>query len=244
MISSVVRLGPIVAYSRSWFGHILAQWLCEKHSLVVPMEAGSVYSAQELERLAPPAGLSVVSKVEVGYSETDFRSSISKELSKKPDVLYVNLIGGQLDTFISQLRALKSTVPVVVQTGLSTVRSLAPYEGYWYAADTYFPEPELEERLVRSVGHQHTLYAANFYDAIGTLIQAFERSADASQKKPTSSDVLSRTNSLKATKSIFPDASFNDDGVLSCSPRLFIIKGGASVPTTIDEIVASAWGLK
>jgi hypothetical protein len=154
------------------------------------------------------------------------------------------LIGGQLDTFISQLRVLNSTVPVVVQTGLSTVPSLGSYEGYWYAAETYFPEPELEERLVRSVGHQHTLYAANFYDAIGTLIQAFVQSAGASQKKPTSSDVLIRTNSLKATKSIFPDASFNEDGVLSCSPRLFMVKGGVPVPTTIDQIVASAWGLK
>jgi branched-chain amino acid transport system substrate-binding protein len=213
-------------------------------STVVPMEAGSVYSAQELERLAPSAGLSVVSKLEVGYSETDFRASISKELSKRPDVIYVNLIGGQLDTFISQLRVLNSTAPVVIQTGLSTVSSLESYEGYWYAAETYFPELELEERLVRSVNHQHTLYAANFYDAIGILIQAFERSSDPGKGKPTNFDVLNRTNSLKTTKSIFPGASFNEDGVLSCSPRLFMIKGGVSVPSTIDEIVASPWGLK
>jgi branched-chain amino acid transport system substrate-binding protein len=209
---------------------------------VVPSEAGSVHSAQELERLAPLSGMRVISKLEVSGSETDFRSSIARELSRKPDVLYVNLFGGQLDTFISQLRVVNKTLPVVVQTGLSNVASLVPYEGYWYAAETYFPDQELEERVARSIGHRHTLYSANFYDAIGTIIQAFEQSVDSDQKKPSSAEVLARTKSLGTTKSIFPNASFNQDGVLSCPPRLFKIENGASVATTVEEIVVSGWG--
>lgn len=209
---------------------------------VVPIEAGSVYSAQEFERLAPSTGLKVISKVEVAYSETDFRSTIARELSKKPDVLYVNLIGGQLDTFISQLRAVNSTVPVVIQTGLSTVESLAPYEGYWYAAETYFQDPALEQRLITSVRHHHTLYAANFYDAVRTLIQAFEQAATTSRIVPTPSYVLTQTKLLSTTTSIFPNATLDTDGVLRYSPRLFRIQGESSIPTTVNEILASSWG--
>jgi branched-chain amino acid transport system substrate-binding protein len=209
-----------------------------KITTIVPSESGSVHSAEELERLAPSAGLRVISKVEMSSSETDFRSSIARELSKGPNVLYINLIGGQLDAFIAQLRTLNKRIPVVVQTGLSTVPSLAPYEGYWYAAETYFPNSALEERLVRMIGHRHTLYAANFYDAVGTLIQAFEQCAASGQGKPTGAAVLECTKSLTTTRSIFPGASFDADGILSCPPRLFRIQGGASVPTTIDDIVA------
>jgi ABC-type branched-subunit amino acid transport system substrate-binding protein len=210
----------------------------KKITTIVPAEAGSVHSAEELERLAPSAGLRVISKVEMRSSETDFRSSIAKELSKGPDVLYINLIGGQLDAFITQLRTLNKNLPVVIQTGLSTVSSLTPYEGYWYAAETYFPDSALEERLVRMVGHRHTLYAANFYDAVGTLIQAFEQCVNGKGTKPTNSDVLACTKSLTTTRSIFPGAAFDADGILSCPPRLFRIQGGVSVPTTVDEIVA------
>jgi ABC-type branched-subunit amino acid transport system substrate-binding protein len=209
---------------------------------IVGSESGSIYSAQELGRLARAVGIRVVSNVEVGYSETDFRSTLVRELKKKPDVLYVNLLGGQLDTFMSQLRGLNPNIPVVIQTGLSTVSSLTPYEGFWFAADTYFPDKALEDRLVRSIGHRHTLYAANFYDSIRILIQAFEQCSSADRPMPTNEEILRCTRSLSTTTSIFPGAAFDKDGVLSYDSRLYTIKGGVSVPTTSEEVVASSWG--
>jgi ABC-type branched-subunit amino acid transport system substrate-binding protein len=214
----------------------------ETIATIVGSESGSIYSAQELGRLASAVGMRVVSNVEVGFSETDFRSTLARELKKKPDVLYVNLIGGQLDTFMSQLRGLNPNIPVVIQTGLSTVPSLTPYEGFWFAADTYFPDRTLEERLVRSVGHRHTLYAANFYDSIRIIIQAFEQCGSADLSIQTNDEILTCTKSLSTTTSIFPGASFDKDGVLSYDSRLYAIKGGVSVPTTSQEVVASSWG--
>ena len=214
----------------------------ETIATIVVSESGSIYSAQELGRLASAMGMRVVSNVEVGFSETDFRSILVRELKKKPDVLYVNLLGGQLDTFMSQLRSLNPNIPVVIQTGLSTVSSLTPYEGFWFAADTYFPDQTLEDRLVRSIGHRHTLYAANFYDSVRILIQAFEQCSSADRPMPTNEEILRCTKSLSTTTSIFPGASFDKNGVLSYDSRLYTIKGGVSVPTTSEEVLASSWG--
>lgn len=207
-------------------------------------ESGSVFSALELERLAPSYGAEVISKTEVRPDETDFRSAITRELRRKPDVLYLNLIGAQLDTFMNQLRTLNRHIPVMIQTGLSTVTSLSPYEGYWYAAETYFPDQLLEERLVASIGHHNTLYAANFYDSIQILVQAFEQCAGEKATAPSSSHVLECSQSLSTTRSIFTEAKFDHDGVLSCAPRLYAIKEGKAVPTTAQQILASSWGTR
>lgn len=213
----------------------------KKISAIVAAEAGSIYSVDELERLAPRRGFTLVSRCETPMDETDFRPVILREMRKVPDVLYVNIFGRQLDTFISQLRSLGHTIPVVVQTGLSTVADLGPYENYWYVSDSYFPTANLEERLVSRIGHRHTLYAANFYDSIRAIVYAFDRAASSGARDTGIKKLIEQHTVFDGFHSIFADNSIDNEGVFSYAPRYYQVKNGRAEATTLEEIVGSTW---
>ena len=209
---------------------------------MIAAEAGSIYSVDELERLAPERGFTVVSRVETPMDETDFRQVIIREMKRKPDVLYVNIFGGQLDTFVRQLRTLGYSVPIVVQTGLSTVPDLTPYEGYWYVSDAYFPSAALEERLVQRTGHRNTLYAANFYDSVRAIVHAFSQQMKAGEPIPLAKTVVAKGGVFASFASIFPGYTIDEAGVFNYAPRYFRVTAGRAVESALDEIVRSPWG--
>lgn len=205
-------------------------------------EAGSIYALEELERLAPTYKVEVVSREEFPASETDFRQVLARELRKQPDLLYVNLFGSQFELFIKQMKDIGIKVPVIVQTGLSTVESLVPYEGWWYVSDAYFPDQELEKRLVSRTGHHQTLYAANFYDSVRAIIYAFEQRAKMHGRKPSRDQLLSESDPFSGFSSIFPECSIDSDGVFNYASRYYRIRNGAAEVSSLDDIVASNWG--
>lgn len=212
-----------------------------KIGAVVASEAGSIYSLDELERLAPSRHFAVVSREETAMDESDFRSVITRIMKKSPEVLYVNIFGGQLNTFIQQLRNLGHNIPVVIQTGLSTVSDLKPYENYWYVSDAYFPEAALEERLINNIGHHNTLYAANFYDSVRALVYALSMTRGTGDKLPSAEKVVTSSNIFSNFPSIFPAYSIDSDGVFLYAPRYYRIVDGKAVRTTLTEIVDSKW---
>ncbi len=129
-----------------------------------------------------------------------------------------------------------------MQTGLSTVDSLVPYEGWWYVSDAYFPDQELEKRLVSRTGHHQTLYAANFYDSVRAIIYAFEQRAKMHGQKPTRDQLLSESDPFSGFSSIFPECSIDSDGVFNYASRYYRIRNGAAEVSSLDDIVASNWG--
>jgi ABC-type branched-subunit amino acid transport system substrate-binding protein len=196
-------------------------------------ESGSLFFLDELERLAPQNGFTLVKRTEFDGADRDFRSALLNAERAKADVFLVNLSAPAIDIFVKQMAELKITTPVTSITGFEVATDLAPLEGKWYVSDSTVSD-DFAERFTKQYGHNHLYGVGNFYDAVKLIAFLFEQAPGPA--KPQPEQVLEATKKIGLFNSIFGPLQLDSEGIISYQPVFRKIVAGKRITVGLDDI--------
>lgn len=192
-------------------------------------ESGSIYALNELKKQLTGSGIELVSSDSVPMTENDFRALSTKIRRLNPSIIFLNLPGGQTNSFITQAKSLQIKNPVTGITSFDVLDNLMLAEGVWYVSDSWLGH-EFNEKFQTKYNHNRTYGAGNYYDIVSLLIHKYEELGQRlNGAKPEAKDVAAAIYDLESFNSVFGKLSINKDGVISYGSSLVEITGGVRV---------------
>ena len=190
-------------------------------------EAGSVHCANEFKKLAKEYGIEVVIEEEFSV-DTDLKTIALKFKNAKPEIIFANIVGMQLEVFIRNLKTLGYQQPITTITGFDLMSDLKVAEGFWYISDSALKNIKIPDG-------QSAYGVGNYYDFIQILVQAFE--AWPGEGLPDSiwvNDYIQKANSFV---SAFGNLKFDQRQAIY-PVRYFKILNGERVETNLEELMS------
>jgi branched-chain amino acid transport system substrate-binding protein len=117
-------------------------------------------------------GGKIVSDDPVPPGDTNFRPMILKAASHKPDVVFINIVGGDtLPQFNEQVTQQPAFPPVVGNTFATPAMGLPGSEGWYYTAIRGSLPAEVEQGLKDKYGLKEvSVYAREYYNAVKNIV--------------------------------------------------------------------------
>lgn len=173
-------------------GYAARQLAAKRLAIIDDRSAYGQGLADEVEKAAKAAGVTIVAREYTTSTATDFRAQLTAVKAKKPDVLFYGGMDAQAGPLAKQAKQLGLAVKLLSGDGGCTPAfiTLAGDAGEGaYCSQTGLPLSEMpkgeefEKRFKEKYGSEVQIYAPYAYDAVVVLVEAMVRAGSAEPAK-------------------------------------------------------------
>jgi len=199
-------------------------------TVVLTSDAGSVTIVEEFKRLvATNKDIKMKSAYSINPGDKNFDVMLAKIKKESPDILVVEALTPESDSFLRMMRRAGLKIPV---TGIWTIPALndkSLVEGMWYVDDAS-ATPEFTKQFENVIGGKATNYGEFVYTMLNVLTNAWEKADAEPGQKPIPENVvksiMENTNGLETALGVL---SIESDGSIVLPGIMKQIKNGEQI---------------